>query len=371
MALRGQSPPLARIDSIEAVEVEIIPNECDFLIVASRTNDKGFTSIAPDTCVCELCLTEMLHPQDRRYRYPFINCTNCGPRYTIIQKLPYDRPNTTMRKFRMCEACEGEYTSSDNRRYHAQPNACHECGPTVWFTDSNCSYPEFERPESIDFNDAIERCRAAIQSGKIVAIKGIGGFHLACDATNHEAVQTLRERKKRDSKPFAVMVRDIETCKSIAEVDDNSKMLLQSLERPIVLLPKKRMMPSNDWVAPGNDFLGVMLCYAPLHYLLMEAGDVWVMTSGNVSDEPIECDNRHAWTKLSTIADAFLFHDRDIETVCDDSVVRVLENQIVPVRRARGYSPLPIELSYDGPSAFAVGGELKAAIGFANARGQS
>lgn len=346
-ALKENPPPLSHILSIKA-EAIAPRNDKDFVIVASKTEANANTLISPDICVCEDCLRELFDPTNRRYRYPFINCTNCGPRFTITKDIPYDRPQTTMAGFQMCAECLREYDDPTNRRFHAQPNACAECGPQVQFVGAEA---EQKNP--------IAQTQASLCAGNIVAIKGIGGFHLACDAYNDSALQTLRERKGRVDKPFAVMVRDVETALRFVEIDEAEKLLLTSKERPIVLLKKK---PSNlsALIAPGNEYLGVMLPYSPLHYLLLDSKlDALVMTSGNYSNEPIIKDNDEALQNLATLADAFLLHNRDIHVQCDDSVLRVFEGHELPIRRSRGYAPFPVRLPFSLPSVLAVGGELK------------
>jgi hydrogenase maturation protein HypF len=352
------APPLARVISIELQEIAPT-GETDFRIVESKTRDAENTIVSPDVSVCADCLRELFDEKDRRFRHPFINCTNCGTRFTIVKDIPYDRPNTTMSRFEMCELCRSEYDNPQNRRFHAQPNACRNCGARVWFVAQN------ER--EIYDEDALLAAQRVLSENGIVAVKGIGGFHLACDARSDAALQVLRERKGRSDKPFAVMCRDLETAESLAEINEAERVLLASKERPIVLLRKKQGAEISELVAPGNNFLGVMLPYSPLHYLLFNSVDekyrsldVLVMTSGNFSGEPIVKDNREALEKLSRLADAFLLHDRDIYVPCDDSVIRVFENHELPVRRSRGYAPFPVELPFKLPPILAVGGELKA-----------
>ncbi|MEL6270436.1 MAG: carbamoyltransferase HypF [Chloroflexota bacterium] len=343
--LREEAPPLAHIESVQVTDIPAC-GDVTFIIAQSNAQPDKQTLISPDLTVCDDCLRELSDPNDRRYRYPFINCTNCGPRFTITQDVPYDRPLTTMAGFTMCPACHAEYDDPLNRRFHAQPNACPDCGPQVTFVhgdDVRCSG-----------ENAIQQTITSLENGAMVAIKGLGGFHLACDATNFDAVQRLRERKHRPSKPFALMARDVEQVRQFAVVSGEDEQLLTSRERPIVLLQKadNAHLPAN--IAPGNTTIGVMLPYTPLHYLLV--GDVpLVMTSANVSGEPIIKDNDEAQSKLAHIADAFLLHNRDIHVHCDDSVVRA----DYPIRRSRGYAPFPMKLPFDVPPLLAVGGELK------------
>ncbi|MCJ7780234.1 MAG: Sua5/YciO/YrdC/YwlC family protein, partial [Acidimicrobiia bacterium] len=309
-ALEVSAPAAARIQQIKSEDIESI-DDTSFRIVASHHAETGTALVSPDLRTCDDCLRELHDPGDRRYGYPFINCTNCGPRFTITQRTPYDRPSTTMRPFEMCDACLAEYRDPVDRRFHAQPNACPECGPSLR------TIPPTEDP--------IGDTRRRISAGEVVAIKGLGGFHLACDATSDAAVALLRERKGRVEKPFAVMVSNVETARSIGHIDADEVRLLTSQERPIVLLARRMTTTVSEFVAPGNGCLGVMLPYTPLHALLIEPGEVWVMTSGNLSEEPIVTDNDDAVARLSTLADAFVLHDRDIHVPCDDSVMRVLD----------------------------------------------
>ncbi|MCA9265395.1 MAG: carbamoyltransferase HypF, partial [Planctomycetales bacterium] len=320
---------------------------------------------AQDIAICADCFAELSDPTDRRYQYPFINCTNCGPRFTIVKDLPYDRPMTTMVSFPMCRECEQEYHDPTSRRFHAQPNACPVCGPTIWFIDGPNSDGTIDTPgpHTPQGHLALDAFADAIHAGNIVAAKGVGGVHLACDATNRQAIATLRERKGRVEKPFAVMVSSVEQARQFAAVTEQEAVLLESKERPIVLLPKKHSTTFQamlENVAPGNDFIGVLLPYSPLHYLLVERTSPLLLTSGNISDEPIVRTNSEAVRRLSHLADCFLLHNRDIHVVCDDSVVRCVDEGLLPIRRSRGYAPLPVRLSEDGPSVMAVGGEIKA-----------
>ena len=380
-----QAPPLAHIERIEEDAVEPL-GETSFIIVPSQALTSRSTLVAPDVCVCDACLAELFDPSDRRYRYPFINCTHCGPRFSIIQDIPYDRPKTTMAAFVMCKTCQAEYDDPTNRRFHAQPNACPVCGPQVRF-EWPASMPSGRGWDVQDLPDEgpIEAARRVIAQGGIVAVKGLGGFHLACDATNDEALATLRQRKGRVDKPFAIMARDLATARAIAHVDDDEAALLSSRARPIVLLRKRAGSPISEHVAPGNRMVGVMLPYTPLHYLLLgaypfdgsDSSDsltsdplppatchlppaTLVLTSGNLSDEPIIKDDDEARERLTALADAFLLHNREIYARCDDSVMRVFEGKELPVRRSRGYAPFPVKLPFSLPTTLAVGGELKA-----------
>ncbi len=354
-ALRAELPPLAHI---EAVTVTHLPcaGASEFVIVDSERQAGLNTLVSPDVAVCDDCLRELLDPRDRRYRYPFINCTNCGPRFTIIKDTPYDRPATTMAGFAMCPACAREYADPADRRFHAQPVACPQCGPQVWLQSAADARPQARGGE------AIKLAQRMLRAGLIVAVKGIGGFHLACDATSRDAVLRLRARKRRGDKPFALMVADLPAARACADIDADEAALLQSRERPIVLLRRRMDAPACHEVAPGTVTLGVMLAYSPLHHLLLEDMPPLVMTSGNVSEEPIVIDNSEALTRLSGLADAFLMHDRDIYVSCDDSVVRVFGEREYPVRRSRGYAPFPVRLPGAQPSVLATGGELKAAL---------
>jgi len=356
--LRTDAPPLARIDSVEADRVEPV-GESGFRIVETVSGSAVATFMSPDVAVCRDCIDELFDPTDRRYRYPFINCTNCGPRFTITTRLPYDRPNTTMRGFDLCSACEAQYRDPDDRRFHAQPLACESCGPRLWFESGSARH---ER------DDAIAACQRALAGGAIVAIKGIGGYHLACDATSDAAVARLRERKHRGDKPLAVMVGDLATAARLALIDPAEAALLQSRQRPIVLLRQRPRSILSGEVAPRNPLIGVLLPYAPIHHLLLhrvpghdgpKVPTVLVMTSGNLSDEPICYEDDDAHARLGLIADAWLVHNRPIHVPCDDSVLRVEGGVELPIRRSRGYAPLPINLPFEVPASLAVGGELK------------
>ncbi len=354
------APPLARITSFAVVDVPCNGDQ-DFRIVHSHEGAEVRTLISPDVAICPDCLREMFDPGDRRYRYPFINCTNCGPRFTIIRDIPYDRPSTSMAKFPMCPACLAEYENPLDRRFHAQPNACWKCGPRVELWDKSGNL--------VRCRDSIAEAVSGLHAGLVVAVKGLGGFHLAVDATNPVAVALLRQRKRRVEKPFAVMVPDLQAAQEFCEVDDAARTVLQSIQRPIVLL--KKIQPQEetrsvipDEVAPFNRYLGIFLPYTPLHYLLLAEGGfkALVMTSGNLSEEPIAIDNREAVKRLNGLADYFLVHNRDILLRCDDSVVRVADGVTRQLRRSRGFVPVPVFLKDEQPSVLAVGGELKNTI---------
>ncbi len=409
-ALTAEAPPLARIDSVVVSEIES-NGFTSFEIRHSASHPDDFLPISPDITLCADCKRELFDPADRRYLYPFINCTNCGPRFTIIKDIPYDRPFTTMVDFVMCEDCAKEYADPLNRRFHAQPVACPKCGPKVWLVDKETSG---------QVNDAaMDAVRQLLADGKIVAIKGLGGFHLACDATNDEAVAELRRRKGRIDKPFALMAPSVEVIEQFCEVTSEERALLESKEHPIVLLRKRgdwkhvhrtkpdavavqvspladdtadrrpaptssRINPSaqvdgqqdarearisfaasaiSPHVAPGQSTIGFMLPYTPLHELLFHPSSfilhLLVMTSGNFSEEPLATDNDDALARLAPLADAFLLHDRDIYIRCDDSVVRVFEGKELPIRRSRGYAPYPVKLPFNVPTILAAGAELK------------
>ena len=353
--LRPEAPPLSTITSVE-VENATALDDTDFSIIASHDNASVSTLISPDVALCDDCKRELFDNNNRRYRYPFINCTNCGPRYTIIENIPYDRPFTSMKHFPLCKDCHDEYQDPADRRFHAQPNACPECGPQVWLTD--------QKGKKIESLDPISKTIDFLVKGKILAIKGLGGFHLVVDASNSEAVAQLRLAKGRDEKPLALMVKDIATAKELVHVDQKETDTLLSIQSPIVLcsaIDNDKIAPN---IAPGNDRLGIMLPYTPLHHLLLSGElDTLVMTSANFSEEPICIDNDEALERLSGLADYFLLHNRDIYLRSDDSVVMEMAGEIRPIRRSRGYAPRPIFMKQKRPSVLAVGGELKNVIG--------
>jgi hydrogenase maturation protein HypF len=350
--LHEEKPPLAYIYSISFEYAEEV-GYADFEIKESHSEGKREVFILPDVGTCDECLKEVFDPKDRRYMYPFTNCTHCGPRFTIIEKLPYDRPNTTMKVFEMCQECEREYNDPTNRRFHAQPNACPECGPRVFLYNKEGNLLG-ESEEAIDL--AIQ----AVKEGKIVAVKGIGGFHLICDATNEKAVNALRMRKRRQEKPFAVMFKSLQQLKEYAHPTNLEEALLSSPQKPIVLIEKVQdSLPET--IAPGLKRIGAFLPYSPLHYIILSKLDAPVVaTSGNYSEEPIVKDNEEALNKLSEIADLILVHSREIKRRCDDSVVKVVGGIPLPIRRSRGYAPLPIKLPYKLKNkVLATGGMLK------------
>ncbi|MEA3292547.1 MAG: carbamoyltransferase HypF [Pseudomonadota bacterium] len=354
--LRREPPPLARIVEIERAPLEGRTPPADFRIEGSGAG-KARTEIAPDAAVCPACMAEVLDTADRRYRYPFTNCTHCGPRLSIVRVIPYDRANTSMAGFAMCPACRREYDDPADRRFHAQPNACPECGPRAWLEDAN---GESVMPEG--GIDAVDGARRLIEQGHIVAIKGIGGFHLACDAANEKTVDRLRRRKQRYRKAFALMARDMDMIRRYAKANDEEAELLAHRAAPIVVLPAAGERLAAG-VAPGQESLGFMLPYTPLHHLLLcEMRKPIVLTSGNRSDEPQCIDNDDAHARLQGIADYWLLHDRDIVNRLDDSVLRFAGDRPRFLRRARGYAPagIPLPPGFDRlPRILAMGGELK------------
>ncbi|MGB5924834.1 MAG: carbamoyltransferase HypF [Dehalococcoidia bacterium] len=349
--LETNAPPLAHIENT-TIEYHPLQGYKNFEIRHSQAQEGKYQLISTDVATCQACLDELLNPEDRRYRYPFTNCTNCGPRFTIIEGMPYDRPKTTMRYFQMCPRCQAEYDNPLDRRFHAQPNACPKCGPQVRLVD--------KRGNLVTESNPIAAASQFLKEGKIVAIKGLGGFLLACDATNDTAVKTLRQRKKRPSKPFAVMVATLEEAKRHCYVLPEEEELLTSPQSPIVLMIWKEDSSVSREVAPDLWFLGTMLPYTPLHHILLrDTGRPLVMTSGNLSEEPIARDNDEALRRLSGIADYFLVHNRDIYSRYDDSVAMVERGTSQLVRRARSYAPYPIRLPFQARQVLACGAEEK------------
>lgn len=359
--LPGQGPPLMRISGVERWQ---IPAQGDvaFVIRASAGSAEAFTLVPPDVCVCEQCLAEVRDPENRRYLYAFTNCTNCGPRYSIIRDIPYDRSETTMAVFAMCDACRREYEDPEDRRFHAQPNACAVCGPRMEFVRTGDG-------ESLTARAALEAAAEVLQAGGIVAWKGLGGYQLSCDARQPEAVEKLRRRKHRSEKPFAVMVADVATAEQICVISGTERAALLNYQRPIVLLARKTEANLAEEVSPGNPMAGVMLPCTPMHDLLFQvlrdkgvADAVLVMTSGNVSDEPIVIENAESEIRLAGIVDAFVHHDRGIHTRVDDSIVRVMDEQPMMLRRARGYAPSPLWLGLGNAEVLACGAQQKSTL---------
>ena len=352
--IRDEAPPLADITTLTHQALPDTDGEYAFTIRESGAAYGYSAQVAPDAALCNDCLRELFDPADRRYHYPFITCTNCGPRYSIITGIPYDRPNTTMAAFPLCSACQAEYHDPQNRRFHAQPLACPACGPRVSLRDSAGS------PAAAQ-DRAVTTAVDLLATGAILAVKGVGGYHLAVDACNHDAVRRLRERKQRDEKPFAVMAPDLAGARSLGVIDAIDERLLTSPESPIVIVRRTPDCPVSSLVAPGNALLGLMLPYTPLHHLLMRRGSfkALVMTSANLSDEPIAFEDDDALQRLAGIADYFLQHDRPIHIRSDDSVTRVFQGRPLLYRRARGYAPRAITLPFRTTPTLAVGAELK------------
>jgi hydrogenase maturation protein HypF len=388
--LRSEPPPLARIDSITVRALPVLADQ-GFHIIPSEIHGVVSTGIPADAATCADCLRELLDPADRRYRYPFLNCTNCGPRFTITRQIPYDRPQTSMAVFPMCPACQAEYDDPTNRRFHAQPNACWQCGPRPWLVDAanlptegaadlptrdfraaEANWLSLSKSLSVsDQDDPIAKTISLLLEGKTLAIKGIGGFHLAVDATNQSAVTRLRDRKHRYGKPLAVMVKDLAAARQLCVLSAEEEALLETSARPIVLARARALNGIAPAVAPGIPWLGIFLPYAPLQHLLFADNrlSALVMTSANLSEEPIAIDNDEALQRLGSIADTFILHNREILQRCDDSVAVIVDSAPQLLRRARGFVPLgvPLNLPHDAPPLLAVGGHLKNV--FALARG--
>jgi hydrogenase maturation protein HypF len=352
-------PPLARVASVLAETIAPIGDEPRFRIEQSDGGGRIIVPVSVDTATCPSCLAEMDDSRDRRYRYPFINCTSCGPRYTIVQSVPYDRPSTTMARFTMCPDCHREYEDARDRRFHAEPNACPRCGPQLQWWDRNGGADRRA--------GALSAAIACLRTGGIVGVKGLGGYHLAVDAGDEHAVAELRRRKARDDKPFAVMVADVDTARALCALDSVAEAALISPRRPIVLAPRRADAPVASGVAPGLPELGVLLPYTPLHHLLLAGmGRPLVMTSGNRSDEPIAHDDDDAHTRLRDLVDGMLTHDRDIHIRCDDSVARASGGRLQLLRRSRGYAPEPIAMPIEARlPVLALGGELKSTVAVA------
>lgn len=349
-ALEEEKPPLAVIDSVQRTDFPDCRGLSGFRIVKSLPGAARSALVSPDVGVCPDCLRELFDPRDRRYRYPFLNCTSCGPRFTIVRDVPYDRSRTSMAPFPMCPPCGEEYGNVEDRRYHAQPTCCPDCGPSLEYRDG---------AGNIVPGDPIRTAQADLRAGKIVAVKGLGGFHLACLAGDPRLIAELRRRKRRDEKPFALMCADVDAARRICEVSGEEQAALESWRRPIVLLKKKPNCP--DLVSENRE-LGVMLPYTPLHYLLMEGFERLVMTSANLSDCPVVIENAAALDTLGGVADGFLLHDRDIVTRCDDSLIRIFRGREYPLRRSRGYAPQPLRVPEARGGVLACGAEQKASF---------
>jgi hydrogenase maturation protein HypF len=353
-SVNEEPPPLADISGISSEEVEI-KSEKAFRIIESEARGPGKVYIAPDIATCGDCLKELFDPADRRFHYPFINCTNCGPRLTIIKDIPYDRINTSMSCFPMCPLCQREYENPADRRFHAEPNACPACGPSLKLFDG--------KGDPLSNRDPLRKAIEFLLAGNVVAIKGLGGFHLAVDATNDEAIKRLRSRKFREEKPLAVMVRDVETAARISMISKEEELILLSPQRPIVLAKKREGDAISHAVAPGVSDFGIMLPYTPLHHMLLEKHfHALVMTSANQVDEPICIENREAIKRLNGIADYFLVHNRDILVRCDDSIATVSCGERRIIRRSRGFAPIPVTLAKSYPPILALGPQMKTTL---------
>jgi len=350
-----EAPPLSRITKIQAQPLPL-QSETEFRILHSEKTEAAHTLISPEIATCDDCLRELFDPADRRYKYPFINCTNCGPRFTIVRNIPYDRALTSMDAFSMCPKCQSEYEHPLDRRFHAQPNACWVCGPQLQLWDRH--------GRTLDCEDPVQAAAERLQAGAIVAVKGLGGFHLAANAANERAAQVLRERKRRVGKPFAMMARDLDAIRRVCHVSADEDKVLISPQHPILLIEARSGNDIASQVAPGNRYFGVFLPYTPAHHLLFAEGpfDYLIMTSGNLSEEPIAIDNHEAVERLGTLADYLLVHNRDILCRCDDSVVRWSKGKLRQLRRSRGFVPVPVFLEQPLTSVLAVGGELKNTI---------
>lgn len=360
-ALRAELPPLARIDRL-ALSSQPARGDAQFIIEESVAGAGRFALVPPDIATCADCIADFTSPGNRRFSYPFTNCTNCGPRYSIVRDVPYDRPLTTMAVFQMCARCQAEYEDPRDRRFHAEPNACPDCGPSLALLSAEelSAVPAPAFPSAHESAAILTRARQLLREGRILAIKGLGGFHLACDASNQTAIELLRGRKRRSEKAFALMVSSLAVAERLCVLSDSERAMLTADRSPIVLLPRREASAVTAAIAPGNARLGLMLPYTPLHHLLFDRSlDALVMTSGNMSEEPIVSRNEDAWPRLHALADAFLLHNRPIRTRVDDSVVQVFEAREYPVRRSRGYAPGPIALAMPLDEVLACGGELK------------
>ena len=368
--LQEKKPTLARIEKVTDLAVPVQSAEKFEIELSSPQQTRLTPYVLPDLAFCEECQREFQDPNDRRFRYPFINCTSCGPRYTIVSETPYDRERTTMRSFSMCPSCDHEYRDPKSRRFHAQPIACPDCGPQIWFVEQ-CEGNRLAFPSCRDVvgEAAVNAFRKVVASGGIVAVKGVGGFHLICDAYHSHAVAELRRRKARDEKPFAIMVAYADVAGRFSDITPSERRVLEGHVAPIVLLTKRtdRRLHDHDAamlerVAPGSHRIGVLLPYSPLHSLLMEDFSALVITSANLSEEPIVSTNEAAFDHLASIADGYILHDREIEIACDDSVLSVVDDKPLPIRLARGIAPVCLPLRKNGPCVLAVGGDLKASL---------